>query len=270
MIGMRRNARLMLALFALGTMFWVVNDAEARRGFSGGSRGFSSGRSSSWGSSRSTATRTAPKPSSSATKSNAATSGTSTQKWGGSSNTNTLSGSRATATQNATAQRATGSTTSRTGNSTADRALYQRASANGTAFQSRDAAVSDFRAKNASQYGSQYASQPSSRPSHIPQSTTVDGRPVTINYNTTYGGYGYMMGGQWMMYNALADAAMLSVLMNNRGYYYGAPPMAYGGEMVPHHSYGSPFVSFIGSFIMFIFIVVAIVIVFRMGRRMIV
>lgn len=39
-----------------------------------------------------------------------------------------------------------------------------------------------------------------------------------------------MMGGTWMMYNALADIAMMNMLMHNHGYYYGASPVAVGAS----------------------------------------
>ena len=109
----------------------------------------------------------------------------------------------------------------------AQRNLYDTARRNGTTFSSRTAATQAFQSKYASRYSSRFAAQPSVRPSYIPQSTMVDGRPMNIVYNAQYGGYGYMnpLLGHWVMYNALADTAMLGLLMNQNGYWYGAPPM---------------------------------------------
>ncbi|MDE0445818.1 MAG: hypothetical protein OXH96_04020 [Spirochaetaceae bacterium] len=183
------------------TLLMVADDAFARRGgFSGGrsfssrgfsSSGFSSRRSvSSWGSTRQ---RT----------------GTTTRQ--------SLSGTRG--------------STARANTRGVSQSSYQRARANGTTFQSRQQAEQAFVSRNASQYPSRYASQPTSRPAHIPQSTRVDGRNVNVTYNAGLGGYGYLHPGlgTWVLYSAMADAAMLSLLMSNNHYYYGPPPGAYVG-----------------------------------------
>ena len=105
-------------------------------------------------------------------------------------------------------------------------AKYQRARANGTAFKTRKQAEQSFVSRNQSQYPSRYNSQPGSRPSHIPQTTRVGGRNVNVAYNSQLGGYGYMHPtlGTYMLYSAMTDAAMLGMLMSNRGYYYGPGP----------------------------------------------
>ena len=121
--------------------------------------------------------------------------------------------------------------TARTNTRGATQANYQRARANGTTFQTRQQAQQAFVGRNASQYPSRYASRPSSRPAHIPQNTRVDGRNVNVTYNAGRGGYGYLHPslGTWVLYSAMADAAMLGVLMSNNRYYYGQPPGAYYG-----------------------------------------
>lgn len=105
--------------------------------------------------------------------------------------------------------------------STTDRSVLNRARSQGTLYSSRSQATQAFRQKYGDQYTSKYSTRPSTRPSHIPQTTTVDGRQYDVRYNPQQGGYGYMMGGQWTPYNALADAAMLSMLMGSHGYAWG-------------------------------------------------
>jgi hypothetical protein len=55
--------------------------------------------------------------------------------------------------------------------------------------------------------------------------TTVGGSNVNVSYNSQYGGYGYMHPtlGTWMMYDMISDAAMMSTMMRNDGYYVGQP-----------------------------------------------
>jgi hypothetical protein len=112
--------------------------------------------------------------------------------------------------------------------SKADKALYEKAKRNGTSYKTRGEATSAFKTKMANQkradgnpmYSSKYVAQPGTRPGHIPQ--TYGGN--TIIYNQQYGGYGHMGVGGWMMYNAMADATMMSMMMRNQGYHYGAAP----------------------------------------------
>ena len=138
-------------------------------------------------------------------------------------------------------------------------AQYQRARTNGTTFQTRQQAEQAFVSRNSSQYPSRYATQPSSRPSHIPQSTRVDGRNVNVTYNAGLGGYGYLHPtlGTWVLYSAMADAAMLGLLMSNQGYYYGPAPGAYYG--------GRPSGFWTG--LMVIAIILAVFFVMRAGSR---
>ena len=94
----------------------------------------------------------------------------------------------------------------------------------GTVFTSKSDAQAAFKKNYGSQYGSKYGTEPKTRPTHIPQSTTVDGKTVNINYNPQYGGYGYTNGlGTFILYDALSDAAMMSMLMSNHNYVTHAP-----------------------------------------------
>lgn len=90
----------------------------------------------------------------------------------------------------------------------------------GKSFSSKSEATAQFKKDNTAKYTSKFTKEPSSRPSHIPQSTKVGNQNVNITYNSTYGGYGYMHPtlGTWMMYDAMSDAVMLSVLMNQNHY----------------------------------------------------
>ncbi len=225
--GLRLRRRVLLLVAVTLTLLLVADDLFARRGgFSMGrsfsSRGFSASRSVSrgsvWGSSR-------------------ARTGTATRQ--------SLSGTRG--------------ATARTNTRGVSNAQYQRARANGTTYQTRQQAEQAFVSRNSSQYPSRYSSQPSSRPAHIPQTTRVDGRNVNVTYNSGLGGYGYLHPtlGTWVLYSAMADAAMLGVLMSNRGYYYGPAPGAYYG--------GRPSGFWTGLAV--IAIIVAVFLVMRAGSR---
>ena len=222
----RMPRRLLLAAAVILSLLLVAGDAFARRGggFGGGrafsSRGFSSrsvSRGSVWGSNRARTTTTRQ----------------------------SLSGTRG--------------ATARSNTRGVSNAQYQRARTNGTTFQTRQQAEQAFVSRNSSQYPSRYSTQPSSRPAHIPQSTRVDGRNVNVTYNAGLGGYGYLHPtlGTWVLYSAMADAAMLGLLMSNRGYYYGPAPGAYYG--------GRPSGFWTG--LMVIAIILAVFFVMRAGSR---
>lgn len=116
--------------------------------------------------------------------------------------------------------------------SAADQKLYDKAKSSGTVYKSKTAATTAFKEKNASQYKSKYDKQPAARPDHIPQSTSVGGTSYNVTYNQTHGGYGYMgPSGSWMMYNTMADVAMVSMLMGRQNYYVDTVPMATGGQV---------------------------------------
>lgn len=110
---------------------------------------------------------------------------------------------------------------------------YETAAKSGKVFQTREAAVADFKTKNASTYTSKYTAEPTSRPTHIP--TRYNDRDVIYDRNN--GGYGYYSGGgpglgTFMLYDALSDAAMMNTMMAHQNYYVGPKP-------VVHTSYSS-------------------------------
>jgi hypothetical protein len=185
------SRRVIIAIAAALTLFLLAEDALAR----GFGRGGFSARSFS---SRSFSSR-------------------SSRSLGGARSSRSLSGSRAS------------TASARSNTSGVSQSRYNTARANGTTYQNRSQATSAFRTRNSSQYPSKFSSQPTARPSHIPQSTRVNGQNYNVSYNRGLGGYGYSVGGRWILYSAMADVAMMSVLMNNRGYYYGARPGAYVG-----------------------------------------
>lgn len=120
-----------------------------------------------------------------------------------------------------TGRDATKSTTTK---SPADKALYEKAKMQGTSFKTRDEAVKDFQTKNAGKYTNKFTSEPATRPSYIPSTTMVGGHSYTVIYNPGMGGYGYYNGATWIMYDAMRDAAMMGMLMNQNHYYYGPAP----------------------------------------------
>lgn len=201
---MRSGKLLLIAVLALGVSDFYCADAFAGRG--GGSRSSSSRSSSSssgWGSSarRSTPSRTTNWGSSSRSSSSPNT-GLST------------SGSR---TRTQTSPR-----------SAADQKLYDKAKASGTAYSSKSAASKAFKSKYSSQYTARYDSKPATRPDHIPRSTSIGGKTFNVNYDPQHGGYGYVgPRGSWIMYDAMTDAAMLSILMSRNNHYYDRPRVSY-------------------------------------------
>ncbi len=111
-----------------------------------------------------------------------------------------------------------------------DQAAWDKSKKGGKQFadtpKGRKAATEKFRKNNASKYNSKYDRKPTQRPSHIPSSTSSGGVTYNVTYNQGYGGYGYMgSGGRWMMYDAMADVAMMSMLMRNNGYMFGTRPV---------------------------------------------
>ena len=192
------RTRLMAAALAAALAFIPAADASARGGFRGGGfraassvRSIGSSRSTStWGS----ATRPILKPSASGAAS-------STPRLGG------ISGSRSSV--------------------SSQRGLYDSARRSGTLFSSKAEAAQSFKSRYASDYGSKFASEPAARPSYVPSTTFIGGRSVNIMYNQGLGGYGYFHPGlgTWILYDALADAAMSDSIMYNRGYYWGGAPV---------------------------------------------
>lgn len=147
--------------------------------------------------------------------------------------------------------------------SAADQKAYNKAKASGTAFSSRSAATSNFKSKHADKYKSTYATKPATRPSHVPESTKVGGTTYNVTYNQQHGGYGYMgPSGSWMMYDAMTDVVVLSMLMRQNDYYYDAGPL---GE--PGARRGGLIVFFVGVGVLTV-IVVAAVIINKSGEGM--
>lgn len=122
--------------------------------------------------------------------------------------------------------------------SAVEQSRYQAAVKSGKTFQTRDAAVADFKTKEAPKYSSRYATEPSTRPSHIPSSyKDSTGATRTIVYNQGGGGYGYYSGGgpglgTFMLYDMMSDTMMMNAMMSKQNYYVGAPPQ----PTVVHHT----------------------------------
>ena len=207
---------------ALAIMFMVgisTLDVSGKSSSSGGgSRSFSSSSSSRSSSSSSS------KPSSSSSS------------WGSSSSNSAKSqtGSVSSSKPNTSTPQ-----TSTRQQSNVEVAKYKAASQSGTVFKTREAAVADFKTKNASTYTSKFTSEPTTRPSYIPQTYSQGGVNHTIVYNQSGGGYGYWSGGgpgigSFLLYDMMSDQLMMNRMMDQRNYYVGSAP-------VPYHS---PFVAF--------------------------
>jgi len=206
---------LSVCLVVLGSLFLVTGDAAFARGGSSSSGSRSSG--SSWGGSRSTPSA-APKPS-------APSSG-----WGGSKSTpSTPAASPSTPSKSSSSWGGNKSTPAVANTRTAaEQKAYESAKMQGKAFDNKDAAVKDFQTKNSTKYSSTFDKEPPKRPEHIPSTYSSGGRSYNVVYDPIHRGYGYYgPGGAWIMYDAMRDAAMMSVLMNHNGYYVGSP-VAYG------------------------------------------
>lgn len=226
-------------------------EARGSRGGWGGSR------SSSWGSRRST-----PSRSSSWKKSPSKTSG-----WGKSSTSSTKkkgtsgwgkSSAASTSKSSSKFKPAPKNSPSYKRWSAADKKLAAKAKASGTSYKSRSAATDAFKKKNASKYSSKYASKPSTRPSHIPQTYKSSGTTYNITYNPSHGGYGYYgPSGRWMFYDAMADAAMMSMLMQRSNYYY---PGIHPAPVVAHDP-GWSVGAVVGTIVLGMFVLLAVGIV---------
>jgi len=218
---------------ALSIFLIIPEDAFARRGggFRSSSRSWSSSKSSSrsWGSrSRSRSSSRATKPRSS--------------RW---------SSSRKAPSTRTTKPKPT--------RSAAQQKRYETAKKSGTAFSSKSAATSSFKKKHATKYTSNYKTKPTTRPTHIPKNYSSGGKTYNITYNSSRGGYGYMgPSGTWVMYNAMADAAMVSMLMSRNHYYYDSTPI--GTTRVVHHGGGDA-----GFVIGMIFMAIIVAMVFGMA-----
>lgn len=140
------------------------------------------------------------------------------------------------------------------------KAKYDAAKKSGTVFTDKSKATSSFKQTHGSKYTSTYTSKPETRPTHIPSSykDSKSGNTYNVTYNSRYGGYGYMGGsGSWIMYDAIADAAMLSLLMNNHNYYVGSAPTAPVAHVSSGPSIGMIMLAVVfGGFVVVIFIVI--------------
>jgi len=119
-----------------------------------------------------------------------------------------------------------------------DSAAMAKAKTNGTNYKTKTEAQTVFKQKYASTYTSTYATQPTTRPSHIPQTTKIGDKNVNITYNVNRGGYGYMSpSGSWIMYDAMSDVAMMSMLMRQNSYAYDGMyiPTGHNVVRVNHH-----------------------------------
>ena len=205
-----KNFKQLLMIIAFISIFsYMTEDCFAQR--RGGSRSWGSSKSSkSWGSS----SKSKSSWGSSSKKSKAKTSSSkSSSKW---SNKTKASSSRP-------------KTKTETKKSKISKDNYKKAVQNGTAFKTKEAAAKDFKSKHASKYTNKYEKEPTTRPNHIPQTTQHNGQQVNINYNQSQGGYGHWSGGSpgigtWIMYDAMSDMVMMSILMNQNNYHVGPAP----------------------------------------------
>lgn len=110
--------------------------------------------------------------------------------------------------------------------SNVESARYKEAVKSGKTFQTREAAVNDFKATKASSYTSRYATEPSTRPQYIPPSyRSNDGHTYNITYNQGGGGYGYYNPlGAFILYDIASDAIMMNAMMDRDHYYVGNAP----------------------------------------------
>lgn len=114
--------------------------------------------------------------------------------------------------------------------STVQQKRYEAASKSGKAFKTRDAAVKDFKTKNADKFPSKYTTKPETRPAHIPEKTKdASGQSRDVVYDNSHGGYGYYSGGgpglgTFIMYDMMSDAIMMNTMMSRQNYYIGDSP----------------------------------------------
>lgn len=246
----RKFALMLTALFAFSVC--ITEDGWCRGGkssfgggSSSGSRSSSSGsRSSFGGNSRSSfggSNRSSSSSSSSSRSSGFGSSGSSSRSSWGSSSSSSSRATKPSATTQASRSTSWGTSKPLFGGSTSvqenapvrpvakpklsdtDRTLIERANISGTSFASRNEAETAFKQKFSNTYKSFYDAPPQSRPEHIPASTTIGGASYTIEYRPDLRGYGYYIGGRWMLYDALSDALWMNALMNRYNYYYGPP-----------------------------------------------
>lgn len=259
MKSLLRLACLFVALvIALPSELWARGSSSRGSSFSGGSRSSSSSSSRSSGSSsfssgRSSSGSSWGGSSSSSSRSTTSTSSNSGSSWGSSSRFSTSSSNARN-----TSGPSTSASTQRSGptSSATDQALGRKVGQGGNTFSSRSDAVKDFSQKYGNNYKSTFPKEPGTRPDYIPRTTSVGGNTYNVYYNQGYGGYGYMMGNQWMAYNVMSDAVMMGALMNrhNYSYYDNGPGYGYGNRTYYRSSSSGG-----GVFVGFLFIIILIV-----------
>jgi hypothetical protein len=205
--------------YSSGSSGWGGNGKKSDSGFSGGSSE-STGKSSGFAPNNNTTKKDISSDSSSSTDSiNKKSTGwgsSSGSIWGNNQKLKDSSGS-----------------TSYKAPSKGDVALERKAIQSGTAYKTKDAAMSDFKSKYADKYPNKFTSEPSTRPDYIPRTYSDGGSTYNIVYNNGFGGYGYYNAlGVWMTYNIMTDAIMMNSLMHRHNYYYPSAP--YGGTAVVH------------------------------------
>lgn len=137
-------------------------------------------------------------------------------------------------------------TKQQTQKSKTDQAAYKKAVSSGTAFKTKKEAQAAFKEKHSKTYTSKYSTKPEKRPEHIPMTTKVNGSNVNITYNQTNGGYGHWGGGgpglgTFIMYDMMTDMVMMNMMMNQHNYHHGpAPSTQYVANTTPHSNNGIP------------------------------
>jgi hypothetical protein len=121
-----------------------------------------------------------------------------------------------------------------------DIALERKAIQSGTAYKTKDAAMSDFKTKYADKYPTKFNSEPTVRPDYIPRTYSNGGSTYNIVYNSGFGGYGYYNTlGAWIAYDIMSDAMMMNSLMHHHNYHYPSAPYVGGGGTTVVHTTSS-------------------------------
>ncbi len=92
-----------------------------------------------------------------------------------------------------------------------DAAASQKLAISGGSKTTKQQAQESYKQK----YSSTFEKEPVTRPNYIPNETRVGNTTYHVVYDNRYHGYGYYDSfGRWMLYDAMADAAMASVIMS--------------------------------------------------------
>lgn len=142
----------------------------------------------------------------------------------------------------------------------------------GTAFKTKEEAVTAFKTKHANDYNTKFSSEPSKRPDYIPMTTQIGGREVPVQYDSRQGGYGFLdTNGKWRTYEVIRDVAMLGLLMHRDNYAYGPPP-GYGGYPAQYGGpYGQPYYPqqphFPWGFVIFVMLIIGVVFLVKSAKK---